>query len=366
MFRTTARFINNALTARSECGRSIFAQGAEALALRLGPGRLGLSDYFDYRLYRTSLPFSEKKRFVGWAMEPELDRCNDSRWHEYADDKILLHRLLISAGIPCPDLQATYLAVVGSGPDYAALESITALTDWLRHQARYPVFVKPSHAGFGRGAQLIREYHAGTDDLLMDDASRVRVEKFARGLENPEGRGILFQSLLRPHVQLAELCCERLSTARVMVLIEPGRAPEIYRAVWKIPRKFNIIDNFESGSTGNLLGRVDLVSGAVKRVIQGYGPGIRELDSHPDSGLPFAGLHLPDWPQAVEVILAAAAQLPELRFQHWDLAFTDRGPVPIEVNLFAAGGTELSQLVDGIGLLEDRLLVLNGLRPLYP
>ena len=46
-----------------------------------------------------------------------------------------------------------------------------------------------------------------------------------------------------------------------MVLQEKGAEPCIYRAVWKVPRRFNIIDNFESGTLGNLLAAVDIDTG---------------------------------------------------------------------------------------------------------
>jgi len=53
--------------------------------------------------------------------------------------------------------------------------------------------------------------------------------------------------------------------------------------------------------------------------------------------------------------------LPDFGFQHWDVALSDQGAALLEINLFSAGGAELSQLVEGRGLLEPRLLACNQL-----
>lgn len=328
--------------------------------LRLPPSSLGLSEYFDYRLFDRRLSWREKARFVGWRGEDALDRCNARATHVYADDKRVLAQLLHGAGLPQPALLAVYQNDVPSGLPAARLATPEALSDWLRSCQNFPLFAKPVHAGFGRGAYWLQGVDASGTRLRVGlDGEEVDLDGWIAGLENPEGMGYLFQSAMMPHPALAKLQSGRLSGLRVMVLQEEGKAPCLYRAVWKVPREYNIVDNFESGSLGNLLAAVDLESGRVLRVIQGYGLSLRHLDVHPDSGMSFGDLVLPDWDALKSTVLKAAALLPNFRFQHWDVALTDRGPVLIEINLFSAGGTELSQLVEGRGLLEPRLLACN-------
>lgn len=348
-----------AVQARREGGPALARQLLEIMLLRLPPGSLGFSEYYDYRLFEPRYRWAEKRRFVGWRGEPALDRANAGEWQRYADDKIALAALLGAAGIAHPRLRATYLARGAERPDgAAALGDAAALAAWLRANERWPLFAKPAHAGFGRGAFLV-EGRSAADELLLGGPGpdRMAIDAFVAALANPGGRGYLLQDCLAPPAALAALLCGRLSSLRMMTLTpRPGAAPELYRAIWKLPRRHNIIDNFESGSTGNLLAQIDLATGRVLRVIGGYGMSLRELDRHPDSNEPCVGLQLPDWPAVVATTLAAAALLPGLRFQHWDVALADGGPVPLEVNLFAAGGTELSQLVERRGLLEPRLL----------
>lgn len=354
--QTWQRFFRDAQAARALGGPLPLRQGVEALLLRLPPSRLGLTEYHDYRLFNPALRWADKRRFVGWRGEPALDRGNAPAAHVYADDKISLATLLHAAGLPQPRLQAVVWRGAEHLPGCRSLSDPTALAQWLRGEARYPLFMKPAHAGFGRGALWLEGWDADADLIDLQPAGRQSPDQLAAGLNNPERLGYLVQDALLGDPALAPLLGPRPSGLRVMVLFEPGKGPQIYRAVWKIPRRRNIVDNFESGTLGNLLGAVDLDSGRVRRVVQGYGLAMREPSHHPDSGVPLSGIQLPHWSRVREITLAAAQLLPDLRFQHWDVALTDRGPILLEVNLFAAGGTELSQLVEGRGLLESRLL----------
>lgn len=332
----------------------------EAFMLRFPPNCLGLSEYFDYRLFERRLSWQEKCRFVGWRGEDALDRCNDRSCHVYADDKRVLAALLEKAALPHPFLAAVYLNSTPPNLTAAQLDSPGELVVWLRERAEFPLFAKPVHAGFGRGAFLLQGLDATKQNLILGQTGELlSVEDWVSGLSNPAGQGYLFQAALKPHDSLAALQCGRLSSLRVMTLQAPGGEPSIYRAVWKVPRQFNIVDNFESGTLGNLLAAVDIDDGRVIRVIQGYGLSLKKLECHPDSGLSFDNLVLPDWSDLKETVLKAARLLPQFGFQHWDVALTEQGPVLLEINLFSAGGTELSQLVEGRGLLEPRLLACN-------
>ncbi|MDM4765439.1 sugar-transfer associated ATP-grasp domain-containing protein [Pelomonas sp. SE-A7] len=349
------QWLASATAARAESGRGLGRQLVEALLLRLPPSRLGLSEYYDYRLFDASLRWQDRRRFVGWRGEPALDRANAASWRAYADDKLLLTQRLSQAGVPQPRLHCTYLASTDPGNGCPRHGSAAELADWLRQNRSFPLFLKPVHGGFGRGAALIEGYVPEADQLLLDGGRRVSVGEFVASLLNLAGQGLLIQECMAGVSCFEALLSGRLSTLRVMTLDE-GQGPRIFRAIWKLPRAHNIVDNFESGTLGNLLAAVDLDTGRVKRVIQGFGLGLRELDRHPDSGLSVEGLTIPDWGAVCDTTLQAARLLPGLRFQHWDVALAAQGPTPIEVNLFAAGGAELSQLVEQRGLLEPRLL----------
>mgnify|MGYP000913223704 CR=1 FL=1 len=61
---------------------------------------------------------------------------------------------------------------------------------------------------------------------------------------------------------------------------------------------------------------------------------------------------MPDWPQALAACLDAATVFPLMRIQHWDIAFTDRGPKLLELN--DVGNVGFIQTF-GRGMLTPRL-----------
>ena len=54
--------------------------------------------------------------------------------------------------------------------------------------------------------------------------------------------------------------------------------------------------------------------------------------AHPDSGVRFTSVRIPYWEAAIEMVKAAAREIPEIRWIGWDVAITPAGPVLIEGN----------------------------------
>ena len=73
--------------------------------------------------------------------------------------------------------------------------------------------------------------------------------------------------------------------------------------------------------------------------------------AHPDTGQPIVGTLIPDWRDLTVPVKQAAMVLPGIRTQSWDVALTDAGPVPLEVNF--GGDLNLAQLASGEGVLDE-------------
>ena len=134
------------------------------------------------------------------------------------------------------------------------------------------------------------------------------------------------------------------------MVIQNSDGPQILHAIWKVPAGENRADNF--WRSGNLLAYLDAADGRIHRVVRGVGPEQELLSDHPDSGRLMVGEHLPDWRLATELCLQASSFLPELRWQAWDVALCDRGPVLLEMNI--GGDFNLPQVASGQGMMSDR------------
>jgi len=171
-------------------------------------------------------------------------------------------------------------------------------------------------------------------------------EYFERWLSR---EGILLQVAARPHPDIALRFGPRLATARVVVLMS-SNGPIVHRAVLRIPVGQNMIDNFQHGASGNLLGAIEIDSGIISNVIGKRTTGLETIPAHPDTGEQIVGCAVPDWQQAKEMCIAAAPLFPGIKYQSWDIAFTDQGPQTMEVN--SGGDVDVLQLASGRGIAD--------------
>lgn len=350
-------YAKQAREVEAKYGTSLLRQFVEIARLRRGLGRIGPGDYYTYRLYDPAISREEKRRFVGWRAEPWLDGLNDPHWRCMGLDKVLMYALFRGSGILVPETRAIYLSGSKRPLEGAAqLTSEDELHAWLREPANYPFFSKPSASGFGRGAFLASCYDPSGDAVVMMNGSMIPVQSFARQFGDIEHLGYLFQSPLEQAPCLVASLGTTLSSLRLMILFDESEGPLLHRAFWKIPTGRNMSDNYNSGRTGNLAAAIDMNSGAVIRVINGVGADLREVYRHPDTGFTFADLVVPEWSHIKELACKAALTLPKLCFQQWDVALTSIGPTVLEVNLFATGGSDLTQLLYRKGLLDDTML----------
>jgi glutathione synthase/RimK-type ligase-like ATP-grasp enzyme len=336
--------------AASEHGKSPLAQVMEIWRLRFGPGKLRPDEYYAYGLYDDRrFAFEDKLRFLGRATQLGICRaCNALEWWLLAHDKLVFYALLKGHGLPAPQTLAIYHHSRGLD-GAAALPAPEALAAHLRSAMAYPCFAKPVTGMRSVGVAALEAYDAPSDSLLFKGGRTLGVADFVSQLEPYRKDGYLFQEMLAPHPELEALCGRRLSTVRLIILLEDA-APAILHALWKIPVGDHPADNF--WRPGNLLAGLEAASGRVTRVIQGVGPERRELESHPDTGGRLQDLILPEWPALVALGLRAATALPGLRMQAWDIALTDRGPVLVEANI--GGDFNLPQLAHGKGLMDER------------
>lgn len=338
-------------------GKSLLTQLGEMASLYREAEQFGIDDYFDYRLFAPDWQ-GPQDAVAGWRMLTWLDdRLNPKLWRNLVYDKLVMYALLAGAGLPIPRILAVYQHHGRGFRDARQFSEIGALAAALRTDFPYPFFAKPVYGDVGAGSVAVAAYEAAGDALVLSNGVRLPVERFVAGLTEQRkyvqpAYGYLFQELLSLHPTLVPVTGERIASVRLIVLMH-DEGPEPISATWKVVVGNNMSDNYDGGRTGNLLASVDLATGVVERAVHGYGFALRVHEQHPDSGMPLHGLALPDWPAALELVRRGARVFPMLRFQHWDIALTGRGPVVLEVNV--TGGLDGIQFASGRGLYDRRL-----------
>lgn len=335
----------------SQTGKGIATVVREIWEVSRGPGSLHPNEYFYYGLYKDDLSAKDKLRFVGKTVQDKLHfQCNDVQWKAVADNKHLFYAAMKGHGFPVPETIAVQSAAKVLWPG-RTLHSREELIRFLRESEQFPLFAKPIDGIFSIGTFGITSVDAEDDKLVLASGEQVRIEQFVDYVLGITKSGYLFQRTLAPHAQLKDAFGTVLSTVRFLVVLSEQGA-EIVSAVCKIPAHGNMADNF--WRQGNMLGAVTPDTGELSRVVSGTGFDQKEHLEHPDTKRPIRGMVLPDWEKAKALCLEAAATLPGIRTQSWDIALTEEGPAIIETNW--GGDLNLHQLAHRRGILQDSYL----------
>lgn len=330
--------------------RSVFSLLVESMSLRFSVGRIGLSEYLDFRLHLNDLTFKEKMEFGGWRAQTILEDILVDDYSRFLSlDKVTMYSLMRGLHLPFPAMRAVY----GSKRPQALLNitSVEDLADYFRNAAHLPVYIKPAFGSYGRGNTLV--VRADQDSLLLGDGSFVSIENFCRSLDIERTLGWILQEPLNPHVEIFELCGSKISGVRVHTFLTPD-GPELVRAVFKINAGKEDSDNFQNGATGNLAAAIDIETGRVVRAVAGTGAGQTINPVHPVTGREFVGFQLPHWDATIALVREAHLAFPGFICPGWDIAICDDGPKILEINYF--GDLDLPQHASRVGFLDDRFM----------
>lgn len=339
-----------------QAGKSLPGLIRDVAGLSWGKGRLQPNEYFLYRLYDDQRFSAEvKKTFLGADRLFQLLHALDMPWPEIANDKPTFTALLRGHELPIPETQAMRHAS-RTFPGAAALRSKDDVMKFLRQEAHYPIFGKPTDKMCSLGAANIERYDQATDCIVTKRGRTVLVADFANEVEKFAEGGYLIQSRLTPHPRIVDVVGDQISTVRMFVLVD-DQGPVLLRASWKIPSGESVADNF--WRSGNMLAGIDVETGRVIRVLRRTATGTESVDAHPRTGTSFNGLVFPLWDQMRETVMRGAAAVSSCHFQGWDVALTDRGPVLVELE-GDGGDPIMEQLCFDSGLLQGRYLEFAG------
>ena len=345
--------IAEALRTRKQFGIGLWRQLCQASYLRFSPCKLDPWEYFFFRVFLDRYPLAEKRRFIGWRREIRLDRlANTQTARDLANDKLAFHALLDKHNIPLPKILAVYS---NSGNDNQELDTTILRTPddiamFLQDKNCYPIFVKPVRGTQGEGVQALRGIKNG--NLQLKSGQQLQMADFIGQLISTRPGGILFQELLHTPAMIESICGRRLTSVRIIVIVTAA-GTEILSAVWRVPTGDSITDNFNCGRNGNIIADIEVATGHVRHTVRGIDWETFPVTHHPDTGIEFGNLRLPNWQKTCSLCLDTAKLFPDLHLQHWDIALTNRGPVVLEMNV--EGGMRTHQIVQQRGIYNARL-----------
>jgi len=342
-------------------GVPISTQVLDQLQSRRSNHFFGIADYYDYGLYdRQLVSRDEIGNYVGWRYEYSLNEALNPREVVLpAHDKLSLHKLLHEYNsVSMPRIIGLYLP--SGGKVYGSLSS-KIMTDpvqlkiFLETNQIWPLYAKPSFSYQGVGNFLLQGYDPRKKHIILGAGESMDVSAFIdevvlrRRPKYKREAGYMFQHVLTTHLNIQNCTGNDSISSLRMVMLNFDEGPKLERAIWKIVCGKNTVDNFRSGTSGNLVARVNLANGKVDSPLDGCWPYANNVSHHPDTGKELNGFQVPNWEEARQMSLSVAACFPLMKILHLDIALTDTGPVLLEIN--DLGAIMMLQL-HGQGLLS--------------
>ncbi len=180
--------------------------------------------------------------------------------------------------------------------------------------SKYPVFVQKNvRKNCGMGVKLVD----------FNEVSETPEEYFKKLREDDE---YILEEVIKQSDLMMSVNKSSVNTIRCLTFINNGKLNIDYCTL-RAGRNNSFIDN---AAGGGLCAQIDNKTGRV--ISHGFTEYKEQFVTHPDSGVRFEGMQLPDWDGALSLLKELSGKLPDVRWIGWDLAHTDDGWVLVEAN----------------------------------
>lgn len=302
------------------------------------------NEYYLYRFNHAEMTFERMLKFMSAR---DLDRywrpaMNNPAWAPLLENKWFSHLHFSRLGLPTTQVIGYFNHVNGTTTDGRPLTSKEEVLAMLRQDRPESLVIKPVA---GRGAQSIsvfRTLNIKKDDIIgttpggiEKSLSQLLSDKEALAVSFPaQGTpyfysGWLLEKAIEPHPFFYEICPYSVPSMRVITFVKsPGQA-EVHFSSIRLGRKGVDVSNAFSAA---IIASIDSASGTLGPGIVKPEFGFAQYNTHPDSGVPFAGKTIPMWDKVLSLCKQAALATPGHRSVGWDIALTPDGPIIMEGN----------------------------------
>lgn len=286
-------------------------------------------DFHDMKQMESFLPQGAYWKFCSGGIE-------NGPYQLLISDKILFHELMNYYGLPVPKMLFVYKNhqfFVDS--ELSSDESIDKI---LNECFDSRIFVKFPSVGAAKGVFLMER----CSDGYYIDNNKVTAAYLR---ERFRGRNVFFEKQLEQEPIMKSFNPDTINTIRVLTKNIDGKK-EIVMAAARFGRKGQFVDNMHAGGIGV---SIDIETGR----LGAYGGRrfeAKRYDVHPDSGMLFRGVEVPQWDEIKKVVFDTLTVFPPYRSVGFDIVTTPIGPVVLEINTGA--GMDLAQVGKEYGIAK--------------
>lgn len=179
---------------------------------------------------------------------------------------------------------------------------------------KHPVFVKKKvFSCMGKGVEIV-------------DIRTVKEMEYAYFKKLVASGKFLLEEKVIQHDEMSKFNPSSVNTIRCITL-KTNCGVEMPYCFMRVGRKGSFVDN---GGAGGLLVGIDTTIGVLNT--DGFSEYNERFIFHPDTEIRFRGSKIPAWSEAIAFAKEAAFKVKDINYLSWDLAYTKKGWVVIEVN----------------------------------
>jgi hypothetical protein len=296
-------------------------------------------DYaFDLGLLDPNIPDSTR---AGYLSKKELLRfqqsLNPKSWEPLLEDKSLFYRYCRSADISIPKLYAIFFRDTAGWTFSGHVPASRG--DWkrfLEEEIPREFVIKPARGAYGREIKIFTRSQQVFNEATGKSFTADNIYEMMSSNSPYHYDCYVIQERVKNHPGLMAFTNSKaLQTIRMITLANGRNQFRLLIATHKFAISKNIIDNIERGLTGNIRAEVSdngFLNPAL--TIIPNRPGVKKLEAHPNTGLPFREFQVPFWDEACRLVKEVHLQFLPIQIIGWDVAITPNGPVIIEGNIW--------------------------------
>lgn len=217
--------------------------------------------------------------------------------------------------------------------------------DWLVDQIEWPtkLVIKPIVGLGGKEVHIIDL----SSEVIRIDGDPVSKQELVSSVSDFDK--MIVTDFAHQAEYANQIFAKTANTLRIITLLDPeSREIILAAATHRIGTEESVpVDN---RSKGGICADIDVDTGIIGTGAKATKSGGKQFfDHHPDTGVKFNGMKIPNWEHLTAEISTIAKYLSELPCVGWDVVVTDDGFIIVEAN--ASPGLIVSQMFGG--LLED-------------
>lgn len=302
--------------------------------------------YIRYGMYKNTCTFSMQEMkdyipnyFAYYLFFPEYYKKHVI----VSDDKELTYRVFESMNIPQPVtlFQFKNQLFYNSKKDIIKDEEVNLA---IAESNSKTVFFKPAMGLGGQGIWVFNKDNGIFKDKENNTLSADLIRQKLIISDN-----YIMQEGIIQHDELNKMYPRAVNTFRIMTKTENGKVKILF-AMLRMGQGGNQLDN---ASLSGLVCKINIKTGEFDEL--GITSLQRTMTEHPDTKFQFKGYKFPYWDDIMSFITIAAQKVDDLGYIGWDLAYSEDGPLIIEVN----AGAGLEYLQDSHGGVREAYEINN-------